>query len=82
MTDKIVALATRKVEINQDVVNLLKDMLARAERGEFKGVAVVGIEQDGSSVTTSSQSECFQQLIGGLSILQFRMMSNQPREML
>lgn len=69
----VVELKTRTAEVKQSVVEVLRQVLAQAEAGKIKAVAVVGVMDDLSVLTSASSNDCLPTLIGGLAITQQRL---------
>lgn len=72
---KVVKLVTSRVESNKQTIDLLRDWLARAERGEVVSVALVGVAQDGRTISAWTAAENSSSLVGGLEILKYRVMT-------
>lgn len=69
-TPKVVAfekkLTTRQQEIQDDIIRILKDELARARRGDYVAIAVAAVGQDGAACTVSSECEQGPALMGSI----------------
>ena len=75
MTDKIIKLVTSTREANQQTVDILTGLLEQAKSGEIVGFAYAAVLPDGSSQTQCTFTDNFQQLLGAMCILEFRMLS-------
>lgn len=72
---KVVPLETRAVEVQQDVVAILKDALAEAEAGEVKGLGIVLVMEDDTIRSRSAKMDCLHQLVAGAAYLQHDLIS-------
>lgn len=72
--DKVVALVTRKVEVNQEAIELLEKWLEYARNGEIIGVVLAGEVNNGGVRTEYTETENLPIMIGTLAILQSRML--------
>ena len=70
------ALALVPDQPNPEVVRLLEKFLKWAREGKLESVAIVALEKDGSSIDATSDTRNFQTLIGGICLLQHKMMNN------
>lgn len=58
-----------------EVVEHLEELLAQAKRGEVRALAVVSVEPDGGVNSRSTTQGHFWKLLGGLTVLQHRMIN-------
>lgn len=72
-----IVLKTRTVQTNDAAIELLRLYLDLAEKGEIIAVAIVGIEPSGVVNSQASETDHLPSLIGGLTVLQFRMLENR-----
>lgn len=64
-----------EAEVHADVVQLLRDMLERAERGDVVAVAVAGVTATGGVASAYRSGDRFFALLGSVTLLQARMIS-------
>ena len=64
-----------EAEVHADVVQLLRDMLERAERGDVVAVAVAGVTATGGATSAYRSGDRFFALLGSVTFLQARMIS-------
>lgn len=76
----IVPLTTRPQAINARAVELLRDYLGMAERGEIGAVAIAALCSDGASLTLASETDNYQALVGAIAILQYRVIAGHERD--
>jgi hypothetical protein len=69
-------LVTRKDEISEEAIAILKDYLAMAERGEILAVAVCGAMPNGGVTHQASSTDQQMVLLGGVTRLLHRMNIN------
>jgi len=69
----IVGLETQPQRINKEAVELLRNHLARAERGELDGIAIAASLQGGETMTSCSSSGSWHVLNSAVAVLHFRM---------
>jgi hypothetical protein len=67
--DNLKVLPTLAAKVQKDVVEVLREILAKAESGKIKGVAAAVIYADGHTGSYSSSTEKLSGLIGGVGIL-------------
>lgn len=67
---------TRPVEVNRDIVEVLEKALERAKVGELKALAVVTVNQDGTTSRSWSTNDCSSTLVGGLQITTQRLIDS------
>ena len=72
---KPVVLETPLKRNNGQVVELLREMLELAERGELEAIAIVGLLPDGVCRYRYSQSERFATLVGGVEVLKHQLIA-------
>ncbi|MCC0013675.1 MAG: hypothetical protein H6877_10195 [Rhodobiaceae bacterium] len=65
---------TRRSSVNKSVVDILRNWLEQAERGDLVALAICGVEPDGSTNTQVSESDHFHTLLSAVTILQFRLL--------
>lgn len=66
-------LETRTEEVRKDVVATIREVLAEAEAGKIKAVAIAVVNSDGSTASSWSQSDVFAALAGAITRLQHRL---------
>lgn len=66
---------TRPARINAEIVKILEDMLDAAKTGKIESVVLVVLHADGDVETICPTNDNFHKLLGGISQLQFNMMS-------
>lgn len=71
----IVSLKTFAAQTNEATIEILRDYLGQAERGEIVAVAIAAVAPGGASRTQASASDNFQGLLGAMLILQYRMLT-------
>lgn len=64
-------------DVKTDVVEKLRDLLARAEAGEIHGIAYSAICADGMTLTGCSKSDNQAAIIGGLERIKHRMLASE-----
>lgn len=70
MVKKIIKLVPHKIHIQGDVIEVLEFVLAKARKGGINGVAIACSYTDGSISSTTSESDCYGQLLGAIAIMQ------------
>lgn len=65
---------TRRGQINQQVIEMLREWLASADSGEVVGVMIVGTCADGSTNTSATDGDDFQRMLGAIEILKARLL--------
>jgi len=71
-----IKLVTRAETISQETVEILKDYLACAERGELTAVAICALRVDNSAVHQASTTDNQVALLGAVTRLLHRMQLN------
>ena len=74
----IKALPTFKAAVDEDVVRVLEHALEKAKAGEIGGVAVAWVYHNGDAGNNYSKSDDMIRLLGSISILEYRILSNTP----
>lgn len=64
---------------NKEAVEILTGLLEQAQRGEIVGFAYAAIMPSGDSQTQCTFTDNFQQLVGAMRILEFRMMDESRK---
>lgn len=77
---KLSAVDDVKPIIYRETIDLLRDFLAQAERGEIIAVAIAGVQVNGSARTAASSVVNLSDLIGSIETIKVRIMSNVGRE--
>lgn len=62
----------------KEIVGILEEWLDHARRGDFLCVGLVAVCRDHSILSRASAGDGLASLLGGLSILQYRMLENRP----
>lgn len=75
----ITVLKTPVVKVNEEVIEELKELLKRAEAGEFVAFAWVASLPDGSIKTAWTNQLDFHSLLSGAALLQFRLAEARVR---
>lgn len=65
---------------NADIVAILKDYLASAEKGEFSGLAIVAVERNGELRHQTSTTDDYIRMTGALQIVLHRHLMNSPTD--
>lgn len=65
---------TRPAEVNQAVVAALETWLEQAKAGTLIGVALAGVNNDGTTSTEITQSDRYHHLVSAVTIMQFRLL--------
>lgn len=73
-------LVTAKTEANDEVIEKLREVLRRAEAGEFAGLCLVAARPDGTCMTTWTRCLDMHALISGTAVLQHRMIKSHIGE--
>lgn len=73
MTDKILTLVPPNKPGNAEAISILEELLIQAKAGNVVGFAYAVVLPDGSSQTQCTFTDNFQQLLGAMRILEFRM---------
>lgn len=63
-------LSTRQQEVQDDIIGLIRDMLLKAEMGEFIAVGMFAVYPDHSVMNTTSTNDCMPLLIGAAAVAQ------------
>lgn len=66
---------TGRGQVRQEIVEVLKEWLAKAESGEFTAIAMVATQQDGTTLMQAPKHDDLPALLGAISLLQFEIMS-------
>jgi hypothetical protein len=74
-----IILKTRRTVIQESVIARLEDAIRAAKKGQYACIAIAAVNQDGSIVTSWSQSDVFARLLGSVARLQFKL--NDETEM-
>lgn len=56
-------------QVDENVVQVAREVLERAESGEFRGLVVAGIKQDGTVTTRQSATDKYPELVGAATLL-------------
>lgn len=73
MSETVVPFSKVGDEIHTDTVNLLRDVLAKAEAGEIIAVAIIAVEKARTVATAWSQSDQYHLLNSGAARLAHRL---------
>ena len=71
-----VALVTRNQKLSQETVDILRDYLAMAERGDIVAVAICALEPNNSAIHQASSCDNQVLLVGAITRLLHRMHLN------
>lgn len=66
-----------KAEVQQDVVERLRELLAQAEAGEIQGIAYAAVTLDNMIATGFTKNNAQSAIIGGLERVKHRMLSGE-----
>lgn len=72
---KLVKLPTFKARIDEEVIEDLKVLLARAKKGEFIGFAYFGVWKDGRTTTSFTCCADTNAMLGAVEKLKYRMLT-------
>ena len=63
-------------QVNEDVIEVIKDALARAEAGEFSGIAIAGVKRTSDGVfVRHSKSDAMTGLVAAAAVLNHDVLS-------
>lgn len=73
MTLTVLPVPNYRHQRSQDTIDILKDLLARAETGEVQEIAVAWVNNRGETANVRSCSEDLSRLLGSITIMQYRL---------